>query len=662
MATTNLNTVAKYIKLNKLGDVYLDDCRDFEKQLQMFMAVPDVERQTFFMRPWAKEVPLQFRWVLLGTFAAMLQSERMSPKSKDATHVFGSNSANGKFIIYESVKSDPVFMKIVLDPTADALECDTVVLRTINNAIGKHPEAAFLAKHFSRALMSSRLLVTHGGPSGPFTLDMNHLFGPTADQDGYYGAHHGLPRICVPAFATNAATPGISLGGILEALRHAFTYPLRRLKGPVQPKDLRKINANEKRMLAVLRNGLTKTLYGLQTLQEYSAFVQDPSNQQLISACIKARILDKIAALTTSLVMVGNATFLAHGDLHTDNILYDMYDDCFVVIDFGRSFVHLQDDALLRDEHAKLMSHVRGHMATISTDTFYKAFGSPYMRDPRDIHTSVRMLQYNVMNDVAGMAFSVWQSLIGLENTQFMELLQFEFLDVHYDRNDDKYILVSPDLMAYVTEMGTISMSDMRFALYPGMLWFALYLHALIANNVVDSTPYSADPQSSVYMALDYDQVIGEDAPIFFAGQFMPDQYYHVADVLEESTKNLGFFTSLQDWMKKVKMSGVMRGGYSMVKTRLTDHVTQKHPVGVKKQPSTVTDTALLKRGKSPFKPLSPEPFEADEITGIYEEHRSSKQSIVNAPHRSPKKTKKKANLPVTMGSLSKRPVHAFSD
>lgn len=35
-----------------------------------------------------------------------------------------------------------------------------------------------------------------------------------------------------------------------------------------------------------------------------------------------------------------------------------VYDDALVAIDFGRSFVRLADDDLIKTEHAKLLSHV----------------------------------------------------------------------------------------------------------------------------------------------------------------------------------------------------------------------------------------------------------------------------------------------------------------
>jgi hypothetical protein len=658
-----MDITLKYLKRNKLGDMYLEDPRAFRQDVGAFMAVPDTERQAFFSRPWITKTISHTQdkgWVLLGSLAAFHQSELISPKKKDGQDniEFRSNSVNGQFLIYET-RNGPLFLKIVLNPTADALECDSVILRAINQVVSRHPEHHILSKHFSTAIMSTQLLITLAS-NKTYSLDMGKLFGAQADQTGYYGAH-GKGFACVPAFATNAATPGISLGHVIGALHHAFSFAMRTSSRPeIRVNEASIVDANKKRMMTFLQNGLMDRLYSISSRQEYMQFTTNPAHLATFASLIQQRLLNKLATFFTALLKVGKLTFLSHGDLHSNNVLYDMYDDCLVAIDYGRSYVYLKDDKMIQDEHSKIMSPVpTKQQSTPTADNFYTMFGSPLMRNPVDVHNNIKLKQYNVMNDIAGLSFNIWTSLCDIEELGMQDRLQYKFLDVQYNVApnsfaSEKYLLVAPDLAPFVNSLSTLDLSDVRFALYPGLLWFALYLHALISTGRIPFTVYTSGPQSPVYYAMDYDDIVGEDCPIFYAGQFMPEQYAECADALETSTTQYKFFQHLEIWIEKVKQDKMMTGGYVMTNKRDRSNVTDP-----KNNNNSNRTLATSWTSEKTFSSPSIKKFTVHELMDIYQEHRTlsaNRDSILNSkPSNKKKVAASVADPSLKMGSLTRR-------
>lgn len=647
-----MDFLLRYINRNRLGDLYLVNPWGFKaREADVLMANPEPSRREFFNRPWLlKNLGHMDRsWVLLGTLAALTQAPSIKPRKMDESLLFKSNSVNGRFIVYDSAKG-LVFLKIVVDPRADALECDSVILRTLGESIQKlverDPGLAWLQRHFSRPLMSTqllvdRVLVSRHTQHQDFFLDLTRVFGDDADVNGYWGSK-GLSGACVPGFATNAAYPGIALGQILRAIRHMLDHPYHASRPRY---DETKTDKHSKMLSHVLHTPLANRIYAMTTPQEYEAFVSQYG--QGMVRTLKTRVLDKVAELIVALVKVGSHAYLSHGDLHTNNILYDMYDDAFIAIDFGRSYVRLVNDALIQQEHSKIQSPIAKHR-TVDAKHFFAAFGSDMMRDPVDVHQNIKLQMYNVMNDVAGMCFSVWESVSQSSTHNALNLahiMEYPFLDVRYDGNDNKYVLVAADLAPYVSTMSTLSPDDILFPLYPGMLWFAFYVHALLASQIVTKKQvYMASP-SSAYWALDYEDVIGDDAPVYFAGQFMPDAYKDAAEPLENAIVHSKFLEHMQEWMKKVNVSR-MAGGFAMKpKQKGVDH---HHVVDLKQ--TSVNPLLLLgdKRNKE-------RPFNMEEVRTIYEEHRDGTYSIASKkkPGARKQSPKKKLTAVLTAGSLT---------
>ncbi len=568
-----MDIILHYLKHNKLGDLFLDRSTEFHKESRYIMANPEPERQAFFARSWAVKDPLK-TWVLLGTLAAILQSTRVGPAKMDAALAFQSNSANGSFVLYKNREGTAVFMKISTNAADDRLECDSVILRVLhkNAAISANAKA-----HFSVPIMSSQILVSRIPHNNTFsyTLEFNKL------MDKYYGAtYNGVATF--PCFATTAAVPGFSLGAILDALKHS--------------------NAPD-RLMTFFQSG-----------------APNPNAPGPYMNVMRRRLLTKLDEFTAAMIHVGTKTYLAHGDLHIGNILYDMYADALVAIDFGRSYIYTaRDTTLVREEHAKLQSHISPG-SSVDGPEFFKTFGSAYMRDPT--LGNARMLQYNIMNDLAGMHFVVWVALRELPGPLF-NALKVPFLDIQYTQSNHKYILVETGALdGYVGD-------DM---LWPGLLWFAFMIRAFITEKILGYNMYYDNDEDRVYYAIPYDHVFGNDTPFFFAGQVIPEAYYEITETLQEALGDAGFFRAIQKWSEKV-MSGSQSGGWLMTQRK-----------------ANVTFAI-----KQPKKPIARRVYTDKEIMDNYEEHRQAamRNSITNA--KSPKRRAQPQPSQIPVGGLSAR-------
>jgi hypothetical protein len=573
-----MDIVLQYLVHNKLGDLFLDQPTEFHKESRYISANPEPERQAFFARPWATKDPAK-TWVLLGTLAAFLQAKRISPAKIDAALAFHSNSANGSFVLYKNREGGAtVFMKISTNPTDDRLECDSVILRAIHKNTGIIPRAK---AHFSTPLMSSQVLVTRNVSNNAkvsYALEFNQL------MTKYYGnTYNGVAAF--PCFATTAAVPGFSLGAILDALRPGSN--------------------NGDRLMTFFQSG-----------------VPNHNAPGPYLSIMQRRLLRKLEEFTASMIHVGTKTYLAHGDLHTGNVLYDTYADALVAIDFGRSYIYTaRDTALVQEEHAKIQSIVRPGSAVNGAD-FFKTFGSAYMRDPTN--GNARMMQYNIMNDIAGLHFIVWSALRELPGPLF-EALRVPFLDVQFGMGNEKYILVEANQQ---DGLGKYVSDDMA---WPGLLWFAFMLRAFIKEGALGYAMYYDSDVDVVYYAIPYDQVFGDDTPFFFAGQVMPNAYDMITDTLQESLMDAGFFKAIQKWSEKV-MNGGQTGGWLMTKWNvgIVYHDDKKR--------------------------LTPRRVYTDkEIMDNYDEHRKAamRNSIVNAKNKVP--NKKRATVPTI-------PIHGLNE
>lgn len=628
-----MDQVLAYIRRSNLGDVYLDDPRSFQRETKFITANPEPERQAFFTRPWVlKHTHPRYdvTWVLLGALAALIQSRRIIPLKPNENMTFMSNSANGSFVLYESVEGGVVFMKIVTDLTADAIENDSVILRTLYekaNAMGG-------GTHFSKPLMSTRILLDYQG--GDYVLDWAKVADPIG---GFYG-DPGSRSVDVAAFATTAATPGFSLGHVICALTHAFNFAHRSARDPSLIQSERsKIEKNTKVLTTFFRSALASKLYTLHDKTTVYDFYK--KHLARVENALKERLMKRIAMFAASMLTVGKRTLLAHGDLHTNNVLYDMFEDTLVAIDFGRAYVDLRNDALVQVEHDKLMSRAKRGIP-VDAEHFYEHFAGHQMRDPNVHATNVYMKQYNVMNDLAGLSWIVYEELFMMDSP-LHEGIKVPFMVIDTPAQQ-KVIVFKKDLRKDVEVLSTLDPDDTRFALYPGLLWFAVYLHALVADGYLTYQPYVKVATNEIFYIVRHDAVLGDSQPLWFAGQFMPEYYNNVAKTFEQIMAPLQFFKHLEEWLEKVRLPS-FSGGFLMPKRR------QNVPHG-----SHTTPTKPKQITSKPFLP-SPPRFTLDEIREFYSEHRNNEQSIFNAKRRKPKsQPKKKKLVTVPQGAITELP------
>jgi hypothetical protein len=523
--------------------------------LSQYMSILAYKLAEFMKRPW--NTP-ESGWIMLGTLCALLQSQsHVAPKSMTGKHAFKEPSVNGKFILYpvEGPDNDLAFMKIAVDADADKLECDSVVMRSINKHIAAGHRCCF-----TRALLSSRIFVerrTNKNGVHKYHIDFDKML--NALEHGYGLTSAGPTYKDYPCIVTNAAIPGISLDEIMEIITKGLAVAMKD-NSTRRPGSLF-IADSVSKMSVLLRNNLFKNLYADAATTNTVHFVK--ARAKNIVKTLGDRIFAKLAHLFKGLLDVGQKVGFSHGDMHTGNILYDMYDDCFVVIDYGRSYVDINKAFSNENKNETVMMETmklqtNGPTFKFLPEEFFNdgVYGSFFTR------VSGQTPMLNVMSDIAGLSVVLWNNMFEIvlnswQDTSVIQAFHEGFINFAFVSRDDDDLMVAYDLAPHIELMSTMQPTQdnaVMYALLPGLLWFCLIVHALI------KTPHKPTLLKAgkhrmfngiAMMQFEWKDVVGGDAPFYHAGQLMPEYYKEIAQTMVKLATQLDFTRHLQEWSKK---------------------------------------------------------------------------------------------------------------
>jgi len=441
-------------------------------------------------------------------FLSTLADDSVYPVNDYDLINLNTTSANGKFCIFKSKQDNtPIFLKVNQGEDSDALEIESVVLNTLN-------QYDFCPKYISCCIAC--------------TKDGRMDFGNILHSPDF------KPRDFNQCIVTEAVVPGFSLGYIVKTLKNAI--------------DGRPLEDKQKRdMELFFRNSFINRLGP--NAKENSKFIKDH-----YSAFIKNvynRIIFKLEDLYKNILSIKTDLCFTHGDMHMDNILYDMKKDAFVLIDYGRSYVDLGQYTKkdLFEYSDKLQTPVvpgsENWNKKSVTDAFYDMYYNDLIRRSGRNKQSI-LSKYNVLHDFVGLSFLIFKTFYRYLND---DMYNKDIIQIDEKTNTIRF---SKKLLNIVSNMNDTD-SIFLFTLYYFVFILATMLPKL--RGIHTSGDVSVD---APYSKLSINTIFGESAPFYFAGQLMPHAFNFI---YPDISKNILKYSSLLE--EKIESFKVKKGGAS---------------------------------------------------------------------------------------------------
>ena len=514
MPSIKQSIVVSYLQSKNSHTIYLTD-------LTQYISLIEHTKRAhllgdFFSRPWTQLLPHlnnpPIDSPLLGFLACFLSPETY-PKYDHTAYSFISASANGKFCIYplKSTNNHGVFLKVSL-PNADFFEAETVIMQTLQRATKQHPK---IAQHLMNFLASSLSLTTPSSPNQPHgALDFDNLFHNT--YTGYYGSIPDFTPDAYPSLMSTAVSPGYSFGDLMRNVAIAMNFEQEKQYLTPQKRD---------KILTDMRLFFRSALFD-RIFDAPSPITFIKQHLPKIATMIAERLPYKLAVLFSALIKLADTTDVrfTHGDLHAYNVLYDMVTDQFVAIDYGRSFVNMDPyftQLEIDSIHYRIRSNIRqlppGIPTTSLTERFFYQCPNDYMMKVPTNTTSF-LDTHGVLFDIAGLSFITAKTLKAAFRPFASTLNPFKPYETFIRISDDEtelWIAHTPGLILKAFK------ANPKDALMPGLVWFALFVLTMIRQAEAQSNPIHTDMTGTFYVC-DIDDIIGQQAPFYVAGQLMP--------------------------------------------------------------------------------------------------------------------------------------------
>lgn len=222
-----------------------------------------------------------------------------------------------------------------------------------------------------------------------------------------------------------------------------------------------------------------------------------------------------------------------HNDAHSENVVYDLANKTFVLLDYGRVVMTSDEytkpnttnpkkyQKIAKSEAVKFCKDSSFYTGNDFIDVFDDSkwlFLQPGFQKGKVGKTNTaKYLQ--VMNDIATISWNIWKDLqnfnkAGIFNGAILENIKlfFEITSTTVKINFNNY--------AYLLNVIYSQAPSNIRAIAAGLLWLALYLRAVFPNNQTNTNEYS----------INYNDVCGTspNAPLWAHGQVLPMIYYNV--------------------------------------------------------------------------------------------------------------------------------------
>lgn len=246
-----------------------------------------------------------------------IQTLKDCQADEDATYQLLSNSANCKFFLFKRKDGKIGFAKVQLDVMyQDLVDTDTTIVHIIRDSCRDEPS---ILKHFPRALgtYGGSPIVVEWSPTNhrDCSVSFDKLF--TDDMSRNYLSASYVPTMLEMAYPT-LFMEAIQQKPVclFQIMRHIYSVA----------------NGNDV--------DLIKLLGILEPDQKVALDNITPVERVVLMNDIVDKVLaPKLYQMFYALVKLSSKTDFMHNDLHSGNILWDPEKQCFVVIDFGRSYI-----------------------------------------------------------------------------------------------------------------------------------------------------------------------------------------------------------------------------------------------------------------------------------------------------------------------------------
>lgn len=451
--------------------------------------------------------------VLLGSLCILASKDFRPVKHEMLT--FQVASVNGAFTIYDS-STQSVFMKVAL-LNSDSLEVEAVALRVIKDYVPKNLQRFFLTYS-----ASCSTLIYRDPLSNLTTLDVNRYL----SADHYYSFFGELacnmPNTTIaPTVCTNVVDSGISLAQIIECW------------SSIIPSDSR-INQLKNSMRLFHRSAVFDRAHSLVVLDEKMA------------TAVWKRLNDKLNELFSGLLQACIPLKFTHGDLHAGNILYNATIDNFVMIDYGRTCIDLDNIAFTRNEVIDECAKIRSKNIIYTKDIdnpndFYQVYQNFGARSAFD---DSKLTHYGILLDIAPLAYYVIYSLKSRLKLSDHPILMYSVM---------ANTIMVPAWNDQVKYFENVNQTTTVFEMC--LAFFSLVLRAAQLAKVLNVNISDTDYNSS--FMVEHSQVCNRRGIFYTYGQPNVNAYNRYKSQLEELTTKVNFFPKFKSiYNKKVIVGG----------------------------------------------------------------------------------------------------------
>ena len=236
-------------------------------------------------------------------------------------------------------------------------------------------------------------------------------------------------------------------------------------------------------------------------------------------------------SLCKTMFKLGRDHGFTHNDAHTENVVYDLDKQTFVLLDYGRVMFQFNAKSEVnyqsfgQEEASKLCKDTTTYFQSGKLKDLYKP--KPYIQATDDIpkgdHIKHKMSKcIPVMNDIATLCWNVWTCISPLEdNFPWIKKINTFF------KIKDGYVTVNftpsavKQVVDYILTNGNHPSTQ---TICIGLLWLAMYIKEFFKIDIEKSLTTNTE---EIKIIKPYSEVCGTTfkEPLWHAGQFNTNQY-----------------------------------------------------------------------------------------------------------------------------------------
>lgn len=276
----------------------------------------------------------------------------------------------------------------------------------------------------------------------------------------------------------------------------------------------------------------------------YLRFTKSKTHKPMIKA-----LHDKLEEIFIAAAFAGKTLHMSHCDLHADNVLFDVKQGTFVVIDFGRAALNLTalnvNPAVLLRECQKVsnanITKARIDKWAADPNSFYDMFVNANMRVDFNQNES-NLCKYGMMLDLAGLAYDVLKSLPSLATIE-----PIPFVSITHE---GKERFISFWSLKDISEYMALHNKNLSVFQY-SLIMFAMIFWGIVKHhrNIKVFKPLvSALKDEGKWVTIPAKLLIGGDQALFYAyGQPLENIFKRCKPGVEKVCDEARYFVFLED-------------------------------------------------------------------------------------------------------------------